>query len=430
MELARRHDALRLRIERLVSGFWQVASSSRNGCPFAEIDVSSVPDGRWSGLLAAIEAQARVGFDVTRGPLLRVARVKSPADRPSRLLLVVHRLAADAASWPVLLAELDRVCRPPDTPPASPPRAAPISFRRWAEQVSRHSPSAELPESAHREASTPFLLVDHPERRSRTRGVTLRTISTHLSTELTSTLLCRVAETLRAEIEEVLLAAVLRVLARRSATPALRVDVEGSRSRRFLDLPDTTATIGPFGNVFPLRMELGADTSPTEALRRVKQRLRSLEGDGLLYGQLRYLRPQTETATRLRAEPPADVLVGFLGNLDVPGGDSAGWLAAVADGVQVLGPRGLYNRPLEVTGCVLAGRLRVDWTYNGLLFRRGTIESLAREGVAALGELIEEGAAGGSAYAPAEFSEADLSHDELERLVEEFAEADFDEEDE
>uniref|UniRef100_UPI0024570491 condensation domain-containing protein n=1 Tax=Nocardia carnea TaxID=37328 RepID=UPI0024570491 len=109
--------------------------------PHAALTATGTPIGR-EQIRAAAEALAQAPFDLTREPPLR-ARIFADADGAVTVALVVHHLAVDDTSWPLLLGtlvsgswpavtgrparpatvaspdEIDRALRPPPAPRAA-----------------------------------------------------------------------------------------------------------------------------------------------------------------------------------------------------------------------------------------------------------------------------------------------------------------------
>lgn len=105
-ELVKRHEGLRVRFER--RGGWpvQVIDTAQPVALQIE-DVSELAfDNRESRLQELLREKALAPFDLSRGPLLRVALVKLTSDEHA-LLITMHHIICDAWSIGVLLRELD-----------------------------------------------------------------------------------------------------------------------------------------------------------------------------------------------------------------------------------------------------------------------------------------------------------------------------------
>ncbi|MEV4918403.1 condensation domain-containing protein [Streptomyces tirandamycinicus] len=120
------HEALRSCFTRReADGRWRRGTAAAaSAAPVASIDLTRRAAQDESTLLRALERRLRERLDPAAGTLAQVVLVER-GDRPSRLLLVVHELAADTASWRVLLEDLAtalaqvRAGTPVSLPPAA-----------------------------------------------------------------------------------------------------------------------------------------------------------------------------------------------------------------------------------------------------------------------------------------------------------------------
>ena len=186
---------------------------------------------------------------------------------------------------------------------------------------------------------------------------------------------------------------------------------------------DLSRTVGWFTTHFPVLLDLERPSRPGEALKSVKEQLCRIPNRGIGYGLLRYLRGDTTVAGRLRTLPQPEVSFNYLGQFDqvLPASSPFAWAKESSGPDRSL--RGRRHRLLAVTGCIIGGRLQLDWTYSENLHRWATIERLAQSFLEALRALIThcrfpeaEG------YTPSDFPEADLSQKELDELIAELGE--------
>ena len=145
-------------------------------------------------------------------------------------------------------------------------------------------------------------------------------------------------------INDVLLAGLAVAVAQwRGHGGGVLVDVEGHGREQIAGDVDVSRTVGWFTNVVPVRLDPGVEDFPGvrdggpaagEAVKRVKEQLRAIPGDGLGYGLLRYLNPGT--APVLAALPAPQIGFNYLGRFTA-GPDGADWAPA---GETVLGAAG------------------------------------------------------------------------------------------
>ncbi|NBH12580.1 condensation domain-containing protein, partial [Amycolatopsis sp. SID8362] len=339
------HDALRLRFEQTPRGRVQ------HGEPV------------WPAELLADD----VTFDVEHGPLLTAVL------DGRRLLLAVHHLAVDGVSWRILLEDLETAYRGGELAPKT------TSYVQWARRLAGHAAAGGFDdELAHWQALPPVPPLpadgDGPATIDGTGEVTVR-----LTEDETRALLRDVPDVYRTQVNDVLLAALGRVLHDWTGQAPV-IDLEGHGREDLFDGVDLSRTVGWFTSVFPVALDVPEDWG--EALKAVKEQLRAVPRRGIGYGALRYL---TGTA------PDIDPLVSFnyLGRFDDADGGAfqTGPLDADVD------PEAPRTHALDVVGRVTGGTLEVAWSHATGLHDRGTVEALAGRMLAALREIIAHCAA-------------------------------------
>ncbi|MFY0528921.1 amino acid adenylation domain-containing protein [Archangium gephyra] len=414
------HDALRSRFTR-VDGRWeQHFVAPEPVSVLRRVDLSGEPEERHTAVLQEVAAELHGGFDLATGPLVKAALLERGQGRTGWLLLVVHHLVMDGVSWRVLLEDLEVAYRQlaEGTQVALPPKTA--SYKQWAERLAAFANSPELEreagywkaQAAKQVAALPVDGAGGPNTRASARRV-----SVMLDTEETQALLQAVPTAWRARIDEVLLGALSLALARWTGERRLRVELEGHGREAPFDGVDVSRTVGWFTAGYPVVMELPARLSPGDAVRAVRDSLRSVPHRGLGYGLLRYLRDD-ETAATLRAGQPAQVAFNYLGQFDATAAASSLFGSSPESSGPAQGEGGARTHLLEVGGIVLGGRLKLDWTYSENLHSRASLEALANECVSVLRALIARAdPADLLRYTPADFPLAGLEQAALERVL-------------
>jgi amino acid adenylation domain-containing protein/non-ribosomal peptide synthase protein (TIGR01720 family) len=386
------HDALRLRFHQDATGWHQVLAEPGGAIPFARVDLSSRTEAEQELALQARIAEYEASLDVSAGPLLRVVLFDRGADRPNRLLLVVHHLAIDSVSWRILLQDFQKATQqlllgqalrlPPKT----------TSFQHYARRLLEYAQTPELVKEAAywteqvARFESVLLPLDHPS------GVNTRAsadcVWVALEGDETRALLQEAVPTHRAHLHELLLTALARAVAGWTGEAGLLIDMEGHGREGLLPDVDLSRTVGWIAAIYPLWLDLSADTPAESALRAVQQQLRRVPQHGIGYGVLRYLGANPEVAGKLRSACQAQVCFNYVGQFDaLPLAASA-----VAPAHQSVGhvhsASGLRRYLLDFNGYVAEGRLHIGFTYSTQLHERATIERLARAFLEELGTLI------------------------------------------
>ncbi|MFJ7907176.1 non-ribosomal peptide synthase/polyketide synthase [Kitasatospora sp. NPDC096204] len=409
LALVEHHPALRTRFRHGRSGWHQEV-------------LPAGPDGVFTRHRGVAEAevqqaaeQAQRSLDPVEGRMLRALFFDGGERQPGQLVLTVHHLAVDGVSWRILLADLEAAYRTART-------GAPVrlpdpgtSYTRWAARLERHTRSGALDGDTAYWTRTGEAPAELPAGRPgpNTHG-TAATLTVTLDEKTTEALLRRVPEVYRTQVNDVLLSALGRTLARWCGRGCVLIGVEGhGREDLFAD-QDLSRTVGWFTAEFPLALRVDPEAGWHDTLRSVKEQLRAVPLRGLSHGALRHLHPSAL---------PADAAAprfgfNYHGQWDTRGG---------ADGLLrgSLPPAGRDTDPdeprpylLDVIGAVQDGRLELGWTYPAAVYEESTVRALAEQTLHALRELAEHCAApGAGGRTPSDFPLAGLDQAALDRLV-------------
>ncbi|MET0396317.1 MAG: non-ribosomal peptide synthase/polyketide synthase, partial [Longimicrobiaceae bacterium] len=409
------HDALRLRFRRDIDGTWtQTHAGIGERSP---VEVLRVADG--AALEAAADRVQRT-LDLARGPLLR-AVLFDLGDGGQRLLLVAHHLAADGVSWRILLEDLATACTQLARGEAVRLPAKTTAWKRWAGHLAERARSGAPADEADywlaqaRLDVAPLPLDDPAGEDAAARE---DRVSVRLDEVETEALVREVPRAYRTRIDDVLLTALARTLARWTGSPRARVDLEGhGREEELVAGADLSRTVGWFTVVYPVVLELPESGGPGEALRAVKEQLRRVPGKGVGHGLLRWP-GGTEAGAELAAAPAAEVAFNYLGQVDsAVSADTFFGFAPESAGASrdERTPRG---HRLEIVGAVAGGRLEMSIGFSAAVHGRATMERLAAGYAAELRALIAHCTspeAGG--WTPSDFPLAGLAQAKLDALL-------------
>src|SRR5262249_24428704 len=417
--LIRQHDVLRLRYERK-DGDWvqghtvgvaeEVYRRVKFSAPGIEEQVKSMEGD-------AAEQQASLSLGA--GSMMRAVEYDlGGAGR--RLLLIVHHLAVDGVSWRILLDDLQRGYEQLQRGEEINLGSKTTSYRQWAERLERYSRSEELREEVEyweRQQRSATEGVEKEEGEDESHYAAARRESRWLEEEQTKELLQEVPGVYHTQINDVLLAVLWEANRRWKGERSLVVELEGhGREEIFADV-DLSRTVGWFTTIYPVKLEAESEEIG-EALKEIKEQLRSIPKRGVGYGALRYLSQNEEVVRKLSGGARAEMRFNYLGQFDQvfkaeglfrPARESSGPSQA-ADNRMI--------SALDVSGMVAGGRLRMEWVYSEKEHPRERIAELANHYMEVLEELMahcrSEGAGG---YTPSDFPLAKLDQATLERVI-------------
>ncbi|MFF5447667.1 amino acid adenylation domain-containing protein [Streptomyces sp. NPDC012888] len=424
------HPALRARLVTAEDGGWELDAPAR-GTVRAQ-DVLRIAEGS----LADEAAAARDRLHPGSGVMLQAVWEPGPAGARGRLVLVVHHLVVDGVSWRILCDDLDAAWRGAEPQPEG------TSLRAWSLLLRDYARSA--PAVAQLDVWRSALdgggrgpeLADALDPARDTAGSVARHTVTVDARE-TGALLTSVPAAFHANTEDVLLTALALAVAEqrssgtRSAAAgdrALSVQLEGhGREDAVGTRTDLSRTVGWFTSVHPVRIDPGAvdlaearagGPAAGQALKSVKEQLRSASDGGLGFGALRHLNP--ETAGVLADLPVPEVAFNYLGRFGA-GGDGEAWQPVPGDDALFHGvdPALPLAHALEIDVHVAPGpdgaRLTATWSYAPGALPGARVRELAEAWLAYLGALARHTtAADAGGWTPSDLSLISLTQDEID----------------
>jgi len=423
LALLEHHDSLRLRLEPLETGSnWSQHIAAPAECDTSElltsIDVSgmSEADQQTHYLDAAEKLQA--SFNLHDGPILKALLVRRDAEQPDQLLISIHHIAVDWVSWNILLEDLETAYTAVanDEPIAMPAKTS--SFRAWAEHLVDYAGSTDLQAellawSENDWGAVARLPRDHADGNnieSSTRNVTVE-----LPEDLTRLLQQELPKSLRSNINEGLLTAVLRTLNMWTGGDSLAINLEGHGREELFDDVDLSRTVGWFTSLYPVLLQNYPDNNPGQTLKAVKGALRNVPHNGVGYGVLRYLSDQSD---KLNMIPQPEIGFNYLGQYDQVAGETSLLRTAVGFRGHEQSPVAERPHALDIHSVITGGRLQVSMLYSENLYNEATMQGLAQQIIVELTSLADYCRTSTAVeYTPDDFPFAHIDQTTLDSIV-------------
>ncbi|MBD2510747.1 amino acid adenylation domain-containing protein [Nostoc muscorum FACHB-395] len=390
-QLLLHHDALRLRFNQSEACWQQFNALPDETIPFSLIDLSTLQEEALSQTIESTSSQLQASLNLNSGPLLRVALFHLGTQKSSRLLLVIHHLAVDGVSWRILLEDLQTAYQQLSSGKPIQLPAKTTSFKHWAEKLTEYaqSPTAtkELTYWSNISTSKITPLPVDCKGGANTEA-SARSVKVSLNEEETRALLQEIHKAYHTQINDILLTALVQVLATWSGCNSVLIDLEGHGREEILPDVDLSRTVGWFTTIFPVLLELKATENIADGIKSIKEQLRAIPNRGIGYGLLRYLSGDAEITSQLSSFPHAEVSFNYLGQFDW-GMQSDSFVKLAPESVG-LGHSQIGQRShlLEINGLVVENQLQLEWTYSENFHSPATIESLAQDFAQALRTLI------------------------------------------
>ncbi|PWB29424.1 hypothetical protein DCO48_22205, partial [Pseudomonas sp. SDI] len=316
-------------------------------------------------------------------------------------------------SWRILLEDLQTAYRQQPLP------AKTSSVKAWAEQLQTYARSPALQdELAYWQAQLDGVSADLPGARAGA-GLQMRHaqhVYTHLDAGLTRQLLQDAPAAYRTQVNDLLLTALARVIARWSGDDAVLVQLEGHGREELFDDIDLIRTVGWFTSLFPARLSPAVQLG--ESIKQIKEQLRAIPNKGIGFAALRYLGDDA-SRTALQALPVPRITFNYLGQFDgsFEAADGSLFVPAGESGGAEQGAEAPLGNWLTLNGQVYAGELSLGWTFSREQFDQATVQALADDYARELQALIEHCLAPQHrGVTPSDFPLARLSQAQLDNL--------------
>lgn len=430
------HDALRLRIE--TANRTLVISPPglmRAESCFRLCSLQGLNEEARNALMLKEAQAAQMRLAPEQGSIVQAIWFEMGPQRSGKLLLVIHHLAVDAVSWNILIPDLTTAWQAFAAGRSPVLAAVGTSFRQWSEQLVAESRNADRTKElefwkSRLEGNGPTLF-ERPLDPHRDTLATARHLALTLPANVTAPLLNSVPATLRARINEVLLAALALAVFKwrrnhnHPVSNALLLDLEGHGREEIFKDCDLSRTVGWFTTLFPVRLELDGSSlqeawdggnAVAEIVKAVQEQLRANPDNGLGYGLLRYLNPDTAPALARLGRP--EILFNYLGRITTS--EENDWAPSV-----VLSGGGdpdlSLSHGLEVNALALerasGPELKATWSWAPALLAEEAVQDLAQEWFHALKLLVAHASrheVGG--LAPSDVPLVEISQAEINQL--------------
>ena len=325
-------------------------------------------------------------------------------------------MVVDGVSWRILLEDLQTAYLQLSQGQEIQLAAKTTSFKQWAESLRKYAQSPLVQSELDYWLSQQYEQISPlpVDLNGENTEASAASVSVALTPQETQALLQEVPCAYQTQINDVLLTALVQAFYQWTGKNTLLVDLEGHGREDIIDRVDLSRTVGWFTTIFPVVLDLGQAVELGEALKTIKEQLRSIPNRGINYGILRYL----SNDERLESLPQAEVKFNYLGQFDQVLSESSIFRPAQESVGSMHSQQGNRNCLLEVNGLIVGGQLRLDWTYNKALHQQATVEKLAQGFIEALRSLIvycQSPNVGG--FTPSDFPQMQFSQQELDELM-------------
>ena len=415
------HEALCARYSRDDAGWHQHIDKICNVPKIRCFDLSRLSGDEQISSIEAGANEIQRSLDLVKGPLLQLAYFDLGSKQAARLLIVIHHLVIDAVSWRILLEDIqDAYQQIRERGRVKLPERS-TSLKRWSERLSEYACN-EIPGSEVDFWRMQAAKQISPLPRDFSNGInnneSTRTINACLSELETRLLLTEAPRTYKIRINEILLAALWRTLSRWCDSDSIAVMLEGHGREALIEDVDISRTLGWFTTLFPVWFQFPKDIKTSELIKSVKEQLRSVPGNGMGFGLLRYLSDKEEIRESMASIAIPEVLFLYLGQFDQSLNNNALLQAATESPGTMHDPGMARQQLIDVTAVISKGQLSVSWTYSCNRHKTENIQMLVEGYLNEVRKVIEHCRdVKQTDYTPSDFSAQGLSQQDLVKIT-------------
>jgi amino acid adenylation domain-containing protein/non-ribosomal peptide synthase protein (TIGR01720 family) len=392
-KLIERHDALRIRFRRTSRGWGQFNEAEETQEVFSVEDLSGAGE-EWASEVERRSQEIQRGLDLFDGPLIRVAWFDLSLERAGRILIVIHHLVVDGVSWRILLEDLQRGYEQIERGEEIVLGPKTTSYKHWAEKLEKEAEKWEQSdEMAYWEAQAKKLKEAGLREKKEERhpigesGV----VKVSLSVEETRSLITGSTTWYDAQIQEILVWAVSKVLGKWLAVRYIKIDLEGHGRESLIEEVDVTGTVGWFTSFYPAVLELAEKEDIAEEIGYVKEQIRRIPRKGLGYGVLRYLSKRQEVREKMVEIGGAEIGLNYLGQFDQVVGQEQEFRVANERIGLTRSERNEGHHQIEISAMIFDNQLEMEFMFSSRRLGREDAERLARECINWLKEAVKHG---------------------------------------
>ena len=308
-----------------------------------------------------------------------------------RLLIAIHHLVVDGVSWRILLEDLEQAYQ--TLKKGKPPSLAAKthSYQQWAQALTTYAQSQNLHQQVDywRTVQNDVRPLPVDFKVKSPTGFTSGMIHTSLNPEETTALLQMVPKAYRTQINDILLTALTLAVGDWTKTYELFLDLEGHGREDIIQDIDLSRTIGWFTSIFPVYLKITNPQDLGEAIKTIKEVLRSIPHKGIGYGILKYLIPNEPLSLKDNTLHPS-ISFNYLGQWDntLDQKEKLFTFTSQSSG-QSIDLNNLLPHLLSINSEVRQGVLHIFWDYSTGHYKTETINTLAQGFITRLQQLIQ-----------------------------------------
>ncbi|MBT7409251.1 MAG: AMP-binding protein, partial [Methylococcales bacterium] len=426
-QLLEHHDNLRACFQQneATKQWSQEIKSLDNDLPLMMIDGTHWSSEELKDCLASTATIQQQALKLTDESLIQFIYFKLADELSDRLLIIAHHLIIDGVSWRILLEDCHQLINNEIQGKNLKLAEKTHSVQEWNQLLAKYSLAAECQYWKNNLSNSAITSIPKDNSTETNLEADIAIVEQKISKEQTHQLVHQANQVFFTQTSELLLAALALWQSEATNDPMLYVSVEGhgrelnkaessSSSAQTKLMPfeqalDISRTIGWFTSLFPFLFELSDESSSTQIIKDIKEKIRQTSKHQFSY---QALINHPETASQLPKEQP-EISFNYLGQFHFENNKDAHFSTATeSTGIE----RNLQNhRPwcLDWIGSIVNGELNFKIAYNRTQFNESTIISHLQRYFEILDSLVADCLSAQPQHTVSDFSLVQLSEKEL-----------------
>ena len=376
--------------------------------------------------LESIGAQLKSEFDLKEGLLIKAGLIKF-GEEDVKLLITMHHLVVDGVSWRIILEDLYSTYKALEDDKEILMPAKTASMKEWYEKLIDLSTSQKIHgekqywlgvEEVNFELPADFEIENF-------NLSLVSTVKGSLDKDETSKLLKETNKAYNTSVEELLLTALAKTINEWTNQSSMVIEME-SHGRNVEGI-DVSRTVGWFTAMYPLKLHI-IKGNLGEQIMEIKEQIRSVPGNGIGYGILKYLSgviPESDSVAALEklqsstVEPKfAEIRFNYLGRFDKEGDNDIFAYSLQKSGSDISSANHITAK-LEINCMVAKGSFEMDINFSNKMFKEETILAFRDKYLKNLKDIISFTADNEDVFfTPSDFETLDIGQDDLDALFE------------
>lgn len=409
--ITKQHDALRLRFRFIDKKWIKDLLKPEDVEALSFIDLSNESRDNYERIAREQAQKVQANFKLAEGSLFKCIYFSTGIPKNDFCLLIAHHLLVDAVSWQIIIDDFTTALQQITAHNEIIVASKTNSIKEWNAHVKTYTENISSEEFAFWKSQitpTPSLPVD---KESSTPIEEKDVVQLPLVLDaVTTQLLLEANNAYQTKTEELIVTALVHTIGSWGEQHEVAIGFERHGRETLGSQLDVSKTVGWFTSYFPVKFEHHTDKDMSTAITQVKEKLRSVPQGGIGYGGLRYLKNVFGPI----ANP--EIVFNFLGTKTSTTASNHFKTTTLTENLR--DPRSERDYKLEINLSIVDDALQGTVSFASTLHKKQTIESLIenfKKQIKEISHYCNQEENGG--YTPSDFSEADISQDDLDSLL-------------